>query len=336
MNYQRDLYDAVTEFCAAGIPVGMVRLGWDSDEDSKVMLINPPTGWKNKPILTHKQVEQFIRLGCNAFLYALPDHVWVVDADTPDAVAWATQQFGEPVTHTRRGAHWLVYGRQPTSVPPGIDTAPRQLYGPASYYDTPTGVAVYTGHLPDFRHLPPSPAGHHEAPVPTQSQAAGASTGTESPVDTSSTQSEQQPTALDFFAPAPITQAGAMARARELLAAIASGPTSGADARGHIRDAAFFLGGLLHTEWFTAAQAREQVLAACAQRWGSASDADARWTDQSIEDGARKPLRVVAPIAMVGKSGKPANNLTDRRYNTKLLSKRPKPIHIVTTVIDTE
>lgn len=104
--------------------------------------------------------------------------------------------------------------------------------------------------------------------------------------------------ALDpFFAPA-MTASAAADRARREVAELAAMPyRPGTGMRQRINDAALFLGGLLHTGWFTHAEAAAQLTAACDRVFGSADGEDVRWIETALTDGARKPLNVVADAA---------------------------------------
>lgn len=354
---RRDLFSAATAYARAGVPIAMVRLEWDGTRGKKRLARNPPAEWHRRPLLNAAQVESAIRSGCNAYLYRLPEGVWVLDSDTAESVAWAAR-FGPPVTITPRGEHRLFAGSARAVLPAGIpetssDLAVRQLYGPGSFYDTPAGTVVYRcgphGLVTDFGSVPPMPAELTGQPLsnvvpfptstnPVQDQVpevpSGASAGQRSATvqteSTPSVSSSAQPQPIDdFFTPSAMTRAQAMQRAAAMLDAIRTGPTSGERARSGIRDAALFLGGLLHTHWFTAQQASDQVSAACAVRWGAASDADFTWISQGLADGRRpeKALRVRPDDpseAMPGKDGRPARHLRDRLFTEDELAARPQ------------
>lgn len=140
MNRERNLHlwESVCAFIDAGIPITMTRLYWDGAKKRMDPRFVPSTGWQLKPPPTHDQVADMIRAGHNAFLYRLPRDVWVIDADNGAAMTYLHYQLGRPLTMTPRGAHWLVRSptrpNMPADAPAGIDTEPRQLYGPGSYY----------------------------------------------------------------------------------------------------------------------------------------------------------------------------------------------------------
>lgn len=97
-----------------------------------------------------------------------------------------------------------------------------------------------------------------------------------------------------FFAPA-MTASAAADRARREVAELAAMPyRPGSGMRQRINDCALFLGGLLHTGWFTHTEAVGAVASACAAVFGSADGEDLRWIETALADGARKPVNVVA------------------------------------------
>lgn len=317
---RRDLFSAATAYARAGVPIAMVRLEWDGARGKKRLARNPPAEWHRRPILNAAQVESAIRSGCNAYLYRLPEGVWVLDSDTAESVTWATR-FGPPVTITPRGEHRLFAGPARAVLPAGIpetssDLAVRQLYGPGSFYDTPSGTVVYRGGpgglVTDLTAVPPMPA---ELTGAAPSNVVPFPGITDTTLSDSITKTERIPSVSsppapvdDFFAPAAMTQDQARQRTAAMLNTIRTGPKTGERARAGIRDVALFLGGLLHTGWFTAETATAEIERACADRWGSASDADRTWIAQGLADGQRpgKALRVREGSDAPGKAGEPS------------------------------
>lgn len=285
---QAKLYRNVTTLLRRGVLVVMTKIEWNPEKSKKRIAAGfvPAKDWQLAPQITDAAVLAAIGRGANAYLYRLPDTAWVIDADTAAARNHYTSVLGVPDVSTGAGgAHWIV-GEQ-LQPGPGVDTEPRQLYGPGSHYLRPDGsLALYTGAVPDLAapralpaSLPRKPARVRELPA-----ANGA------PVP-----------AAGFFTGAQ-TLEQAQRRAQQLLRAIEIGPEGGAEARAGIRDAAYFLGGLLHTGAFTAESAFDRVVNACAVRWGAADDDDAKWIEQGLDDGAREPL-AVREAAPPGKGG---------------------------------
>lgn len=344
MNPQALLYQNATTFLARGTPIAMCRLEWDAAKGKKHLAVPPPRDWQRQPLITAAAVTGRIRAGCNAYLYRLPDDVWVLDSDSAESVAWAAQ-FGPPVTITPRGEHRLYRGTSRIVLPDeqpetASDLAVRQLYGPGSFYDRAGVEVAYRGEPVDFATVPVMPAALM-APVPVLNLATP-------PVVDAAVQDQKardfSPTAPafdGFFAGAALNRTAAMQRAKAMLEAISFGATAGEQARSAIRDAALFLGGLLHTGWFDIDTARGQLQQACATRWGSADDSDAKWIEQGLSDGDQPRKRIAVrpddPTAvMPGKDGSPAKGLRDRRYSPALLGKRPAPEFIVMGMIDTD
>jgi hypothetical protein len=295
ISYDAQLYDQVLGLTRRGVPVLMVRLEWDPDRRKK----RPPVTfgnakhWQHAEVIGPSDIEAVIRLGANAYLYRLPDDLYVIDTDNPIATDWATSLLGAPAVVTPHGAHWLVASDTdpgtPLDAPGGIDTAPRQLYGPGSHYTIDGAEVSYEGSVPvTGLALPWAP----RAAKPAAPTAPAAS----SPVS-------------DFFAGPPITREQASATVSDLLEAIATGPESGSVARLGIMKAGLYLGGIAHAGWFSPQQASQAITDACARRWGQASDEDERWAAQALSDGAAKPLRTTLGRSP-GKAGRPARPLT--------------------------
>lgn len=280
---QAKLYRNVTTLLRRGVLVVMTKIEWNPDKSKKRIAAGfiPAKDWQLAPQITDAAVLAAIGRGANAYLYRLPDTAWVIDADTAAARDHFTAVLGVPDVSTGAGgAHWIV-GEQ-MQPGPGVDTEPRQLYGPGSHYLRPDGsLALYTGAVPDLTAPRALPASLPRKPVkvrelPTAGSAPAPSAG--------------------FFTGAQ-TLEQAQRRAQQLLRAIETGPEGGAEARAGIRDAAYFLGGLLHTGTFTAADAYDRVERACAVRWGEADEDDAKWIEQGLDDGAREPLAIREPNA---------------------------------------
>jgi len=287
---QAKLYRHVITLLRRGVRVAMVRLEWNAAKGKKRIAAGwePRTGWHTQPLPSEAAVQAAIGRGANAYLYRLPDTAWVIDADTAATRDRFTAMFGTPDVSTGAGgAHWIV-GEQ-MAPEPGVDTEPRQLYGPGSHYLRGDGsMALYTGTVPDLSAPRPLPAvlprkSAKPRELPTGSGAPAPETG--------------------FFTGAQ-TLEQAQRKAQELLRAIETGPEGGAEARAGIRDAAYFLGGLLHTGVFTAEDAFDRVARACAVRWGEADEDDAKWIEQGLDDGAREPLAVREPPARRPPPGK--------------------------------
>lgn len=267
--------------------VAMVELGWllvmvriYIDPKGKKRPAGAPKSWQHLTAPTAEQIIAAVAQGSNGYLYRLPDNVFVVDTDTPEATQWVFGQLGAPDTISPRGCHWLVDGLLDPKAAEHVDSEPRQLYGPGSWYTNAAGhvVRYYRGgdqlpsprgarHLPD--HLPRKPEKSRE---PIAVTAPGPSAG--------------------FFDPAAMSMEQAQRAVREQLTAIEQGPKHGADARTGVMRAALTLGGLLHTGWFSDDQAIGWIEQACTARWGAADDDDATWIEQGLRDGAARPLRV--------------------------------------------
>lgn len=335
MTQHDELFAAVGRLVSRGVRVAMTRIEWDPVRNKKRLAPGwePSVGWHVGALPSEGEVRAAIHNGANAYLYRLPADVWAVDADSTDAVARVGAVLGAPVIHTPRGAHWLVRGTQPAVDDPAVDTAMRQLYGPGSFYDSPAGLQLYRGAVPDFAVIPPVPpqwiTPHIVFPDKTLDQRS----------TTPVIPAGADPPADDFFAGPPTTPSRGRAMAAAKLAAIAHGPDEGADARSAIRDAALYLGGLLHAGWFSEAQAREQLLAACAARWGAADADDEKWIDQGLVDGDRpgRRLRIAAELpgtAVPGKDGGPAAGLRDRLYTPDELAARQPPEPLIEGLLD--
>jgi hypothetical protein len=304
----------------------MVRLEWDPIKGKKTMVRQPAQGWKERSPIDPGQIAAAIAAGANSYLYALPDGIWVLDSDTPESVAWA-RQFGPAITVTPRGEHRLFCARTRLALPPGLpetysDLSVRQLYGPGSFYERPGGMAVYTGTPVDFATVPAAPSvltgGVPLAPVIPLREAVQPETNQANHAG----QVASTPTAPadSFFGGAATTRSQAMATALLKLDRIRTGPLDGESARSGIRDAALYLGGLLHAGWFSAEQAYEQLTAACEQRWGQADGNDLMWIEQGLTDGNQPGKQLATreddPVAVVpGKDGSPARCLADRLYD---------------------
>lgn len=287
-----ELYRQACAFAAAGIPIALTALAWNPAAGKKQMdpTRRPPVGWQHHPVIGPDEIRARIEQGATAFLYRLPDDVWVLDSDTPESVAWA-RQFGPPTTVTPRGEHRLFRGPARAVMPAHLpetssDAAVRQLYGPGSFYLRPgQPPAVYAGAVPDFAAVPPMPEalrGDLSAPE----QPVTGLVVPESPIDRALREAAR---------PAPVTKATAGRIAREKLTAIATGPLAGETARSTVRDAALYLGGLLHADWFDTDNARAQLVAACTARWGAPDEDDLKWIEQGLADGDRPAKRL--PIA---------------------------------------
>jgi hypothetical protein len=295
----------------------MTKLVWNTTKNKKEIApyFEPHKNWQTRTPPNNANIETYIRNGYNAFLWRLPNDIWVVDADHATAVAWVRERLGAPAVITPRGAHWLVRGDRPIlppDAPDGIDTEPRQLFGPGTAYPGPEGeTRRYTGGVPDlsrvvalnghFNGTPPlTSSGHQRTPTDTLPPAPPPPP----PIPVSAPSSP----AGDFFAPAPINRDRAATRMAALCETIRTSTSQGAAARGEIRDAAFFAGGLLHAGWFTRDQAATGIADACAARWGSADDADDKWITQGLTDGARKPL----PVRQDGNTTEPGKDEHER------------------------
>jgi hypothetical protein len=256
----------------SGFPIAMVRIDWDLIKKKKRLAVPPPqqlpdgTQWHQLPSPDNAAIAAAVAGGANAYLYRLPEGWHVADTDGPESTARATELLGPPDVVTPRGAHWLLDGQVPRT--PGIDTEPRQLYGPGSFYSSPAGLVTYSGAVPrQPRPLAPELQRPPEPPPPAPGDYLGG-----------------------FFSSPPITRTQAMATMKLKLDAIADGPTGGAAARTGIMAAAFFAGGLLHTGWFGEEQAAEAIRDACARRWGRIDAADEKWIEQGLNDGERQPV----------------------------------------------
>lgn len=295
---QAKLYRNVAALLRRGVKVAMTRVEWDPIKGKKRMAAGwePPgkskdgktLGWQDRTLITDAAVQAAIARGANAYLYRLPDGVWVIDTDTAATRAKFTNLLGAPDVSTGSGgAHWLVDAQlQPE---PGVDTEPRQLYGPGSHYLRGDGsMALYTGSVPDLAAVRALPASLPRKVAKARELPAAGSA---------------PPPAAGFFTSSQTIEQ-AQRKVQELLHAIEIGPEGGGEARAGIRDAAYFLGGLLHTGVFTAEDAFERVARACAVRWGEADDDDAKWIEQGLDDGAREPLAIREPADRRPPAGK--------------------------------
>lgn len=268
---------------ARGVLITMVRIEWDAAKQRKRInpAFSPPKNWHQQPPLPAELVTQLITRGANAYLYRLPDDVWVVDADTPAAVDIAREHFATPpAVTTRKGAHWLFRADGPLELEGTYFDAhqPRQLYGPGSYYDTPDGPALYDGSVPPWDRLPAAPE-QLRGSLPRRRLSAGPGLS-ESP--------------SGFFAPQPATPEQAKAAIGAKLTDIENGRASLAGGRDRVMAAAFLMGGYLWTGWFDYDEAEGALLAACSKCWGAADDDDAKWIRQGLEDGDRPTNRLPA------------------------------------------
>lgn len=274
------LFEGAMATIAAGYLVRMVEIGWDSAKGKKKLVRNPGENWQAGPQLSQAQVMEAIRAGCNAYLYRLPDGVWVVDVDAHEMMLTIGERLGAPdVVTPRGGAHWLVDAQlDPVA---GIDTEPRQLYGPGSFYEIPgRGMVAYTGTVPAGpRHLPDN------LPRKTAKPAQPAAPG-------------ETGALADYLARRDLRampRGRANQRAAELLAAIANGPETGAAARLGINNAAAFLGGLLHTGLLEHGAAVDALESACELRWGTCSEADRQWIQEGLSFGVANPVEIYEP-----------------------------------------
>jgi hypothetical protein len=280
------LWAEATGLLGRGLLITMTKINWNVETGKKQLdpKFSPPKNWHTKPPITADDVTALIRAGCNAYLYRLPDDVWVVDADNAEAVRIALEHFGTPpAVTTRKGGHWLFKS-------PGLlelegtvfdSHQPRQLYGPGSYYDTPDGPAAYTGAVPDLDTLPEPPAALRAA-LPRRRVSAGPS---------------MDGPGSGFFATPPATAEQVRTAIFAALDRIATGDEGGPGAYGAIRDAAFLMGGYLHTEWYTWEEAETSLLAACARRWGEADDDDAKNIVIGLTDGDKPGNRLRAQMS---------------------------------------
>jgi hypothetical protein len=105
-----------------------------------------------------------------------------------------------------------------------------------------------------------------------------------------------------FFAPA-MTASAALDRANREVAEVATMPNvPGTGMRQRINDAALFVGGLLHTGWFTRDEAVARLMAACDQVYGRADSNDLKWVETALMDGANKPVNVVPDLPPPGET----------------------------------
>lgn len=286
---QSALFAGAMATIAAGYLVRMVEIGWDPAKGKKKLVRTPEEDWHLGPQLRQAEVMAGIRAGCNAYLYRLPEGTWVVDTDTPEASAEMLRHLGKPDVITGRGGcHWLVDAQlDPVD---GIDTDPRQLYGPGSFYFVPDGtiggtrLVAYAGAVPPApRHLPDNlPRKVAKAPRPVAPAGTGA--------------------LADFAAGRDlraITVAAANAKAQALLIAVATGPTSGAEARLGINNAAGFLGGLVACGRLEHAAAVEALETACEMRWGTCNAEDSGWIEKGMSWGIANPVTVYDPVDAV-------------------------------------
>lgn len=282
---QEILFQNVAAVIAAGYTVAMVHLGWDATKGKKRLIANPPKEWEQNPCPTLEQIAAQIAGGANAYLYRLPPGTYLVDTDTPETTAEMTDRLGPcDVVTGSGGAHWLVDAWLERR--PGIDTEPRQAYGPGSFYLRGDAWVWYTGTVPTAPR--PLPADlPRRAPTATRA-AAPTGAAPSSGLGAWSAQADERPISSQY----------ALRRAAELLDGIAAGPLDGAAAREAINNAAIFLGGLIPSGLIAEDVAIERLTAACEARWGSASAEDLRWISEGMYDGEhRKPLRVYDPTS---------------------------------------
>lgn len=278
------LLNGVAATISAGYLVRMVQIGWDAAKGKKRLVRNPGQEWHLEPQQSPGDVMAAVAAGCNAYLYRLPEGTWVVDTDAPDLTQEMTTRLGPPdVVTPRGGCHWLVDAQLAPVA--GLDTEPRQLYGPGSFYEVPGhGTVTYTGVVPPRprelpSNLPRKPAKSQRTPSSAQPGSSGA--------------------LADFVNRRDLramSLAAANAKAQQLLLAIAGGPTSGAEARLGINNAAFFLGGLVSAGRIEHAAATAALEEACELRWGVCSNEDRTWIDAGLSEGLVKPVTVYDPV----------------------------------------
>jgi hypothetical protein len=281
---QQVLFQNVAAVMQAGYTIVMLELGWDDTKGKKRLVQKPASDWQLGDNPSLEQVAAAIRRGCNAYFYSLPAGTYVVDADSPETRAEMTALLGEPDVITGSGgAHWLVDAWMAERT--NIDTAPRQLYGPGSFYQRAGQWVWYLGAVPAGPR--PLPAGIPRRVEPSPSTGQKPDTpAPESGLGAWSAQADERPISVQY----------ALRRAAEWCDTIATGPEDGAAARQGINDAAMFLGGLVAAGLFTAEHATERLYAACTARWGSVSAEDMQWIETGLYDGEhRKPLRVYDP-----------------------------------------
>lgn len=295
------LWAAATRLLDRGVPVAMVQISWAAGKKTITQGFTPPSGWQSAVLATYAQVTAAIDRGCNAYLYRLPDDVWVVDADTPEAVAEGLAEFGTPpAVRTRKGAHWLVRSDGPLSLDGTVYDShqPRQLYGPGSFYAASDGAVLYTGAVPDFATVPLPPERLRALRPSPARVAAGPAV---------------EPSG--FFAPAPVTREQAKAQIEEKLREIAEGPSQpGTGGRSRVMGAALLMGGYLHAGWFTADEAADALAAACARCWGGeADDDDHRWIADGLKDGDKPAKRIATQRSAEEKAaaGEPMDDSPD-------------------------
>jgi AAA domain-containing protein len=312
---QADLFAHIRDFMAAGYTVALTRLIVGPD-GKKVMdpRFRPAAQWQKLDNPTLATVTEQIKAGANAYLYRLPEGVWVLDADTAVATDWLQIMTGRPPdVRTPHGAHWLVAAAQrpviPPDAPPKVDTAPRQLYGPGSFYE----LGVYSGAVPTGD-VPPCPSSLMGGTVGT-APGIGARSATEQ-------------ASAQFLAPPPLTRERALTRLSEMLASIAQGEYGGAEARRGILAAAMLAGGLLHTGWFTYEQAASGIVEACAQRWGMADENDLKWITQGLADGSNRPLRTTVDVE-VGKDSAGRKSLRDQLTDAAGMKAMKPPEYLI-------
>jgi hypothetical protein len=277
------LWAEATGLLNRGVLITMVQLTWNAKTGKKQITpaFNPTKDWHLKPPLSVDLVTQLIERGANAYLYRLPDDVFVVDADDAEAVERGLEHFGTlPAVRTRKGAHWLFKSDGYLELEGTVFDShqPRQLYGPGSYYDTTDGPALYDGAVPPWETLPAAPEALRAA-LPKRRVSAGP--GLVEPKS-------------GFFATPPATYDQVVSASKAALERIATGAEGGEAAYAAIRDAAFLMGGYLHTGWYTWEEAEEALLAACARRWREADEDDAKNIEVGLTDGDRPTNRLPA------------------------------------------
>lgn len=283
---QHELFVGAMSTIAAGYLVRMVTIGWDHTKGKKRLVRNPGKAWETGQQLRQSEVMAAIRAGCNAYLYRLPEGTWVVDTDAPDLTQEMVTRLGPPdVVTPRGGCHWLVDAQLAPVA--GLDTEPRQLYGPGSFYEVPGyGLVSYTGVVPPRPRELPSNLPRKPAKSRTPDRAPAGESG---------------PLA-DFVARRDLramSVAAADAKAAALLGAVAAGPLAGAEARLGINNAAGFLGGLVGCGRLELDRAREVLEQACEMRWGTCSADDQRWIEEGLSWGVANPVTVYDPVEEV-------------------------------------
>jgi P4 family phage/plasmid primase-like protien len=287
---QHGLFVGAMAAISSGYLIRMVEIGWDAAKGKKRLVRNPGEDWQHGAQLTQAQVMEGIRSGCNAYLYRLPDGVFVVDADTDPAREALTAILGQPdVVTPRGGAHWLT--TEQLAPQPGIDTDPRQLYGPGSFYVRGDGaLAAYVGVIPPVARplhpaMPRKVAANPGARGPATKQAPSGVGGALGAY-------------LDQRTPHSTTRADA-AIASALAALRAHPAEAGAGFRTALLKAAMTLGGYVGAGHLEPDDAREHLEAAVDHVWGAADSDDQLWIQQGLTDGAARPFAVYDPVDAV-------------------------------------